>query len=362
MPVYKMKNQKGWYCSFYSHNPFGNRKRIKKEGFSTKKEALAYERNYLQSNAANPDMPMQQLYDLYHKDCQLRLKATTVINLEAYWKNYLQPYFSNLSCAEVTAAVVRQWQNQMLQKALSPATLLTAHKILSSILNFGVRYYQLTNNPAKICGSMGKNIVSSAFWTWDDFQKANACICEDPANLMLNLLFYGGMRCGELMALTWQDILFAENAIQITKTRTRIHGNDVMTPPKTKKSIRIICMPDFVMEKIQNYRQSFYQPADTDFLFPCSVHVIRYAIRKASLQTGVPAIRIHDLRHSHASLLVELGFSPLLIAQRLGHENVQTTLQIYSHLYPKKQTEVATKLEEKMVRSMYASDSHSLQP
>ena len=75
-------------------------------------------------------------------------------------------------------------------------------------------------------------------------------------------------------------------------------------------------------------------------------------MKRDSQISRVKKIRVHDLRHSHASLLVELGFSPLLIAERLGHEKVETTMETYSHLYPNKQTEVTAKLQE-MVEELY---------
>ncbi len=353
MPVYKMKNGKGWFCSFYCRDFTGKNKRIKKEGFRTQKDAKAYEQAYLQKGKIRVNMPIGELYALYREDCSIRLKPSSVINLERYWKNYLQPYFSSIPCSKTDCNTVRQWQNQMLQRDLSPATQLTAHKTLSAIFNFGIRYYGLSSNPAKACGAIGKSISSNTFWTWDEFQKANHYITTNPANLMLNLLYFSGMRCGEMMALTRKDFDFAKNQIHITKSLTRIQGKNIIMAPKTEKSIRSVVMPDFVMKKAQSYFQTLCKAEAEDLIFPCSVHVIRYAVKKAWEQTGIPKIRVHDLRHSHASLLIEMGFSPLLIAERLGHENIQTTLHVYSHLYPDKQKEVADQLEEKMVRFSY---------
>ncbi len=82
-----------------------------------------------------------------------------------------------------------------------------------------------------------------------------------------------------------------------------------------------------------------------DRLFPYTMHFLHHEMEQGCKKSGVKKIRIHDLRHSHASLLVEMGFSPLLIAERLGHEHVQTTMDTYSHLYPNKQTEVAQRLD-----------------
>ena len=86
-----------------------------------------------------------------------------------------------------------------------------------------------------------------------------------------------------------------------------------------------------------------YEPHERLFYF--TKHFLTYEMDAGCKASGVKRIRVHDLRHSHASLLIELGFSPLLVSERLGHESVQTTLETYSHLYPNKQEEVVSRLE-----------------
>lgn len=91
-----------------------------------------------------------------------------------------------------------------------------------------------------------------------------------------------------------------------------------------------------------------YGLAPNDRLFPYTMHFLHHEMKRGCKKSGVKKIRIHDLRHSHASLLVEMGFSPLLVAERLGHEHVQTTMDTYSHLYSNKQKEVAQRLDTLM--------------
>ena len=345
MPSYKMKNGKGWYCSFYYKDFNGTNRRIKKEGFRTQKEAKNYEQTYKSKTVGSCYMCFGDLYEIYLNDRKARLKPTSVLNIERYWKNYLQDYFQSISCCDIDNNCVRIWQNQILQKNLSPATQLTAHKLLSSIFNFGIKFYGLEKNPAKECGSIGKKIVSTSFWTLEEFKQADNYITENPAKLMLNLLYFSGMRVGEMLALTSHDFDFHKNEISITKNLARMQGKNVILSPKTEKSIRTIPMPIFIMDMVKDYLQSFYDPKDTDLIFPYSKNCLFYAIKKACEQTGIPQIRIHDLRHSHASLLVELGFSPIMIAERLGHEHIETTLNVYSHLYPQKQKELVDQLD-----------------
>ena len=107
----------------------------------------------------------------------------------------------------------------------------------------------------------------------------------------------------------------------------------------------LITLPKFLCELIQDYSSRLYDYEPNDRLFHVTKYFLHHEMDRGCKKSGVKRIRIHDLRHSHASLLIEMGFSPLLISERLGHENIETTLQTYSHLYPNKHSEVADKLE-----------------
>ena len=159
-------------------------------------------------------------------------------------------------------------------------------------------------------------------------------------------LYYKGMREGEMLALTPADIDLDKKTISVTKSFQRLNGVDVVTSPKTAKSVRTVTIPEKLCSCLSEYMDKCYGLQDTDRLFPYTKHYLYHEMTKATKAAGVKKIRVHDIRHSHASLLIEMGFSPLLIAERLGHEKVQTTLEIYSHLYPNKQNEVADKLDE----------------
>ena len=148
-----------------------------------------------------------------------------------------------------------------------------------------------------------------------------------------------------MLALTAADFDFEKETVRINKSYQRLHGEDVITTPKTKKSNRIIKMPKFLCEEMQEYLQMLYGLKKKDRIFTVTKSYLHHEMDRGAKAAGVKRIRIHDLRHSHASLLVELGFQPLAIAERLGHEKIETTLNTYSHLYPNKQAELADRLE-----------------
>ena len=130
------------------------------------------------------------------------------------------------------------------------------------------------------------------------------------------------------------------------KTLKRIGYDNIITTPKTAKSKRDILIPQFLIDELTEYRTHMYEPAPNDIVFPALRANILYNLKQYSKRAGVKTIRIHDLRHSHVALLIELGFNPLLIAERLGHEDIKTTLNTYSHLYPNKQIELVNRLQE----------------
>lgn len=153
------------------------------------------------------------------------------------------------------------------------------------------------------------------------------------------------MTKAELLALTLADIDFKNNSISINKSFQRIHGNDVITPPKTPKSIRTVSVPANLAIDINNYTKKLYGLQKRDRIFPYTKSYFEHEIKRGIAKSGVKQIRLRDLRHSHASLLIEMGFPALLIADRLGHEKVETTLNTYSHLFPNKRESVGKMLD-----------------
>lgn len=157
------------------------------------------------------------------------------------------------------------------------------------------------------------------------------------------ILYWCGIREGELLALTPADFDFEKQTLRINKSYQRIGGKDVVTTPKTKKSNRIIQMPDFLCEEMQDYFKQFYSLDRDARIFPLTKHKLKSGMEYGCKMSGVKIIRIHDLRHSHVSLLINMGYSAVAIGNRVGHESVEITYR-YAHLFPTVQKEMADKL------------------
>lgn len=356
MPTYYDQNKKTWYCKFYYTDINGEKKQKLKRGFKLQREAKDWERNFLESKSLDVNIKFKNFIEQYYKDMESRLKQNTINNKKFLIDLKITPYFGDMTLSEIKPVHIRQWQNSLLSykdangKSYSLTYLKTINNQLSAIFNYAVRYYDLRENPCIKAGSMGKKHADEMqIWTLKEFQKFIKEDDKPDSYALFNVLYYTGMRSGELLALTWKDIDFNSKTININKSYQRISGEDVITKPKTPKSIRTIIIFDYLVDILKTYKNSIYKPHVNDRVFPVSKNFLQREMLRVCTKAEVKKIRVHDLRHSHASLLIELGFSPLLIAERLGHENIETTLNTYSHLYPNKQIQLADKLQEILV-------------
>ncbi len=153
------------------------------------------------------------------------------------------------------------------------------------------------------------------------------------------------MTKAELLALSLADFDAEKKTLSITKSYQRINGRDVITEPKTAKGKRVISLPDFLVAELEEYVSRFYGMMADDRLFMITKSYLEKEMKRGTELSGVKKIRLHDLRHSHASLLIsKLGVQPKLVSERLGHEKIQTTLDTYSHLYPDQSRNLADQL------------------
>lgn len=346
MSVRKMTDGSGrWYASFYYQDAFGVRHRKKKEGFKRQSDAKAYEDSFLKQHAGDCSMSVRSLYDRYIASCETRLKEATIIKKKHIFKDKILPTFGDVAVSAVTPLMIHEWQNALMQQPFSQTYLRTINNDLAALFVFAEHYYGLERNPCRKEQRMGKRDAKvMQFWTLDEYKKAIAVVNDVEMHAIYQTLFWTGMRRGECLALTVADIDFRTKTISISKTRDRRGGKDIVTTPKTENSTRTVTMPDQLCDELKFYIKRLYKPSKKDFLFHRSPGNVSTYIGKVAERAGVPRIRTHDLRHSHASMLIEMGFSPLLIAERLGHDSVDTTLRIYSHLYPNKQADVAAQL------------------
>lgn len=351
MGAYKDKNGT-WFASARYKNWAGEAKRKMKRGFPTKREALAWEREFIAKNNGNLEMTFESFYELYKNNLQNRLRENTWQTKSGIVEKKILPYFGSKRICDIKPIDVLRWQNKMIEfrdkngMPYSPMYLKTIHNQLSAIFNHAVRFYGLPKNPAAIAGNMGKGKADEVLiWTQEEYRQFSDVIKDRPASFIaFEILYWCGLRLGELLALTPRDFDFEKNILVITKSYQRIGGKDIITPPKTDKSIRRVLLPDFLSEEIQQYLSGLKDAAEDKRIFPFTKSYLHHEMRRGCTAGGVKKIKIHGIRHSHISLLIDMGCNAVAIADRVGHESIDITYR-YAHIFPSTQQEVISKLD-----------------
>lgn len=356
MPVYKNEKNNTWYCSFYYTDWKGERKKKKKMGFKTKREAKEYENEYSVIHASDPEMTFDSLVELYFTDLKDRIRESTMGTKHNMIDNHITPVIGKIKLCDITPATIRHWQNEMLRKEkngkrYTPTFLRSVNSQMTAIFNYAVKYHGLSSNPCLALDPIGKKKADEMkFWTLDEFNKAIAYEKSSAYHLCFMLLFWGGFRVGEVLALTPADLIDDKKAVSITKTFHRVDGEDKVGPPKSTNSERVVELPDFVYEELKDYSSSLYGIDTDDRIFYFQRGAVNKELDKITVDSGVKRIRVHDLRHSHVSHLIELGFQTHAIAARIG-DSPETVNRTYTHLYPNTGQRIAATLNESMKKS-----------
>ena len=351
MAAFKNKDNGTWYVQFRYTDWKGERQQKLKRGFATKREAVEWEREFLMEKQADVNMTFESFVSRYAEDTKTRLKENTWASKEHIIRTKLLPYFGKLKMNNITAHQIITWQNELMKHAnksgekYSPVYLRSIHSQLSAIFNHAAKYYGLRENPCKKAGCMGKKKNREMqFWTKEEYLKFAEVMMDKPLSFYaFEMLYWCGIREGELLALTPADFDFEKRTVSITKSYQRLNGQDLITTPKTEKSNRVIQMPQFLVDEIQDYLKQLYNIQSNNRMFTVTKSYLHHEMDRGAKEANIKRIRIHDLRHSHVSLLIDMGFSATAIADRVGHESIDITYN-YAHLFPSKQLEMADKL------------------
>ena len=359
MSIHKDNATGKWRVVYRYTDWTGETHQSSKRGFPTKREAQMWERELLLKKEAKLDMTFESFYEIYVEDMQNRIRDNTWGTKINIARTKMLPYFGKRKIGEIEPRDIIAWQNELLAirqpngKPYSASYLQKIHSQLSAIFNHAVNFYHLPSNPAQKAGNMGKEEHREMlFWTKEEYLKFADAMMDKPVSYYaFEILYWCGLRMGELLALTPADFNFETHTLRINKSYQRLHREDVITPPKTLKSNRTIKMPKFLCDEMQDYLKMLYEPKEDERIFTISKSYLHHEMNRGSKVSGVKRIRVHDLRHSHVSLLINMGFTVLAIADRMGHESIDITYR-YAHLFPSEQTQMAEQLDiERMEKS-----------
>lgn len=335
MPAYKNNKTGKWETLFYYTDYKNERRKKHRRGFNTKREALEFEREFLAQSQFSIEMTFKSLYSLYHSDMESRIKKTTMETKEYIVNTKLLPFFEKMKVKDIKPIHIRKWQTDLLKMEYSKTYLKTIYNQLTAIFNYAIRFHNLDKNPCHIAGSIGKKDADEMqILSLQEFNKMIDCVTDKENKFFYIILFWTGMRKGELLALTYEDVDFENKTIMINKNFQIVKREKLITDPKTPRGRRVIAVNDVVLNCIKELWSTSYKPNKTDKIFYLSKDSLKRQLDTACKKAGVSRIRVHDLRHSHASYLLSNGVNIVILSRRLGHEKVQTTLNIYCHICP----------------------------
>lgn len=345
MPVYKYENKKGvkWYYSFKFQDT-----RYLKRGFDTKKAATLAESEKrielekfgrLEKRIKLVDFCKLYLLDIKNRESQPTLEKATLII-----EKYILPNIQNKYLDQYTTRDISDWQRGILKLNLSDTYTHVIDARMRAIFNHAIKFSTLHKSPCvglKTIGKQNRELKEHAIWTFEDWRKITD-FGSIEVETFLSIMFFTGMRFGEIMALTWNDVDIQNKIIVMNKQR-RKSGEIVNT--KTGSQIDYNINEKLVI-LIKRYKESNVEKQkQTDFVFNKSRTFYSRSKDKLEKIYNLPHIRIHDLRHSHATLLINNDINIHVIADRLGHSSTRTTERVYAHLYDEKKKEVVDLLD-----------------
>lgn len=333
-------------------------------GFTKKKDAEAAFMNYMNKyqemlKLTNPDTNIlycnfKEVFSNYLDYKKDKIKESSYYDFVKLSEKHILPYFENYKIIDVTKPIILQWQSKLTNLGYSYKYKSKIRGILFSFFKFLSLYYDIDNIMQKIENFKKPNIKKEmSIWSLEEF---NSFIKEIEDDILYKtffyFLYYTGCRLGEVLALNYNDFDFKNKTVNICKNVTTKVFNNIylVTTPKNYSSYRKIILPDILIEVLNTYITATPNIKNHSFFFgdtkPLSDKTIYRKLKMYSNKADIPLIRIHDFRHSHASLLIENGANIVLVSKRLGHANTEQTLNTYTHLFPNSEQELIDKLNQ----------------
>lgn len=321
----------------------------KKRGFQTKEEAEYAEQEFLKSKQLNSskDIVLNDLWKSYEEYSSIRKQRTSCYDDRIKYNKHIRPMFGDKAIRDISPQNIIQWQREMMAK-LSHTTVVNTHKIFSKLLNYGDRIFDTEWNPLNKVGypkKLEKN-QKTDIWTEEEFRQFYNAIDTLEYKVLFMIMFFCGLRRGELLALRWNDL--NGNILEIDESIANDMGKQVIKRPKNFNAERFVELDNRITEMLnQLYSEKSQQVGFNEYNFifgvkgdePMGFETFRKAKVRYEERAGVKHIRIHDLRHSHVSLLMSYKIPIVAVAERIG-DTVEEVLKTYSHALPKSNKEI----------------------
>lgn len=351
MPAYFDEKKKTWYVKFRYRDFTGKLKDTTKRGFKRKKDAQQYEINFKMAHSGDfSDLPFSMLAERYLQHQKNVVRKTTFKTTTEIINKYILPFFGDMKMSKISVREIIDWHdNFLLKNGFAQSTIKLINGRFSAVFNYAKKYYQIIDNPVVLAGSVGSLMRKEEYEIWTIEQLENFCKSIESKHptyaLAFRVLFYLGLRPSELLGITKSDIYFDKNQISINKTYRDDNGG-YFSDTKNPYSVRKIVFPAFLHDDLKKAVEKA-TAVGMDRLFFMQENTLYKFLVWHTKKLKYPQIRLYDLRHSHASILISNGQDINLIAKRMGHSSPATTLRIYSHAYKSKNDKIADFFDKK---------------
>jgi len=298
-----------------------------------------------------------------HEYAETNTSPRTVMGYQEKVRNHLMPHLGAIPLAKLTPQHIQSRYSEMLDNGLSPRTVLHVHRILREALKHAVKWGLLIRNVCDAVDPPKPQRKEMAVLDGVDIQRFLDVAASARYGSVFFLALYTGMRRSELLGLRWTAVDLSAKTISVKETLQRIQGKGLMVlQPKTARSRRLVSLPPSAVALLGGLKVKQRELrvtlgidwSESDYVFsqadgrPFFPEKVSQAFASVIKDAGLPHIRLHDLRHTHATMMMQQGVNPKIVSERLGHASVVITLDTYSHVLPGIQEEAALRFEEGM--------------
>lgn len=315
--------------------------------FKNKKDAINEEALYRiklnQNKNITTSVTIDNIFNEYYLKKSKEIKKQSLVKIMDLYKHLES--VKNYKVNDINLAIYKRFRTELEKLNFTTLYLNKIQGLFKSLIEYSSKYYNTSDNIIKFIEPF-KNVneikKEMKFYTYEEYIKFRNVISDIEWRTWFDVLYYLGLRCGECQALQFKDIDFNKKTISITKTlTTKIRGEEwTISSPKTKNSIRVLPIPKNVLKGLKTLSDNakkYKDYSDNWFVFGNSVpfkeNTIQLHKNKYCKMAGIKQIRIHDFRHSCASLLINNSASIMLVSKYLGHSNISVTLNTYTHMY-----------------------------
>ncbi|MEB2584696.1 tyrosine-type recombinase/integrase [Bacillus cereus] len=362
--VKKDQNTKTWYFILtHGKKEDGKPRQFKKRGFKTKQEAqkvmLELEQSLTLGTYVQPNKILYKEYLLerFLEDKMTKVKKQTLNTYRWIVEKHIIPAIGDVELTKLNPIIIQGLYNRLTkEKALSDENIQKVHTLINDSLKKAERWGLIARNPAALVDRPKAVKKEITVWNVEEVRKFLKYAKKSGRYYIAFLLaLTTGMRQGEILGLRWKDVDFGNGCVRITQTLSS-DGKDLLPYTKTKSGSRTIDLPEETVIALKKHwlfirgereKNRSYKNLDlvvcTEFGTPTHKSNIRRVFKSIIKKADIPKIRFHDMRHTHATLLLLQGVNPKIVSERLGHADVRITLDTYSHLLPSMQKDTAIK-------------------